>query len=352
VTQEPVNIAEKAHIYAISAAGPRGNDGIDPSLLNRFENLVLVCHDCHRTIDRTIKEGGRYSPERLQGWKRKHEERIEVATEIAPSKRSHVLLYGANIGKHKSPLQFADAAEAMFPDRYPAEDRGIELGMRNSAMEDHEVGYWDREAENLIALFEKRVREPLAAGLIEHLSIFGLAPQPLLMLLGALLIDIAPAQVFQRRREPPTWRWAEEDRGEDFIVREPRDAHGPPALVFSLSAIVHPDRIRSVNPELAIWEITISHPNNDFLQTRGQLEAFRRTMRPLLDRIKVRHGQDAELSLFPAMPVACAVELGRLRMPKADLPWIVYDQSPAMGFLPALRIPFVPSGAGRCRRVA
>ena len=28
---------------------------------------------------------------------------------------------------------------------------------------------------------------------------------------------------------------------------------------------------------------------------------------------------------FPVMPVSCAVELGRARMPKADMPWLIYD---------------------------
>jgi hypothetical protein len=53
------------------------------------------------------------------------------------------------------------------------------------------------------------------------------------------------------------------------------------------------------------------------------------------------------LSVFPAMPVACAVELGRIRMPKADLPWLVYDQIPGEGFVPALNIPFEGVAASR-----
>src|SRR4030095_31981 len=151
---------------------------------------------------------------------------------------------------------------------------------------DDDAGYWIREAENLIALFERRVRDPLADGVIGHMSVFALAPQPLLVLLGTLLIDIAPIDVFQRRREPPTWSWANDDGLKSaFVVREPEHVGGPPALAFSLSATISPDRIRSVNPDLAIWEVTLANPNNDFLQTRGQLESFRPTMRSLLARI-------------------------------------------------------------------
>jgi len=63
-------------------------------------------------------------------------------------------------------------------------------------------------------------------------------------------------------------------------------------------------------------------------------------MRPLLDRIKARHGQNTALHIFPAASVAVAVELGRVRMPKADMPWRIYDQVNSRGgFVPALSIP-------------
>ena len=51
------------------------------------------------------------------------------------------------------------------------------------------------------------------------------------------------------------------------------------------------------------------------------------------------HGQRTSLNIFPAMPVACAVELGRVRMPKADMPWVVFDQNNKRGrFIKALEI--------------
>src|SRR5882672_3978056 len=51
VTQEQVNIGQKAHIYSFSSEGPRGNRRISKDLINRLGNLMLVCHGCHRKID-------------------------------------------------------------------------------------------------------------------------------------------------------------------------------------------------------------------------------------------------------------------------------------------------------------
>lgn len=341
VTQEQVNIAQKAHIYAFSSDGPRGNKGIPKEKLNDLDNLMLVCHECHEKIDKE-KDGGRYTVTLLLAWKARHERRIDIVAEIDESKQSHVLVYGANVGDHSSPLKFADAANALFPERYPADDRAIELGLVNSAGADRDAAFWSAEAGNLVALFERRVRERLAAGQIDHLSIFALAPQPLLVLLGTLLTDIPRAEVFQLHREPAGWGWPASVSPPPFEVREPAPGNGPPALALSLSATVTDDRITSVIGEDAkIWSVTISCPNNDFLKSRGQLADFRALLRPLLDRIKARHGQGTLLHIFPAASVSVAVELGRVRMPKADMPWRLYDQVNARGgFVPALFIPY------------
>jgi hypothetical protein len=51
------------------------------------------------------------------------------------------------------------------------------------------------------------------------------------------------------------------------------------------------------------------------------------------------HGKDALLHVFPVMPVSLAVELGRARSPKAEMPWRIYDQVGALGgFVPAREI--------------
>ena len=81
-------------------------------------------------------------------------------------------------------------------------------------------------------------------------------------------------------------------------------------------------------------------PGNDFLKGRGQARLFRERVRYLLDQIKAVHGQNAILSVFPVMPVALAVDFGRVIMPKADLKMEIYDENRRLGgFEPALSLP-------------
>ena len=76
-------------------------------------NLLLLCHDCHKKID-AAKNGGRYSDKLLRQWKANHERRIATVTGIEPSKKSCVVIYGANIGDEASVLQSNQAKWALF----------------------------------------------------------------------------------------------------------------------------------------------------------------------------------------------------------------------------------------------
>lgn len=339
VTQEQVNTAQKAHIYAFSGGGPRHNAKI--SGINDLSNLILVCHGCHRKIDKE-KDGGRYTATLLKQWKKAHEQRVELVTAVKPEKKSWIVLYGANIGDHSSPLNYAEAATALFPERYPASDRPIELSTVGSSVKDRDAEFWARERTDLVRKFERRIRERITDGEISHLSVFGLAPQPLLILIGALLGDIVPTDVYQRHREPKaTWNWPPPQTSPAFEVKRPTNVTGRPALVVALSGTVTPDRVRAVlGDEASIWVVTVPRPHNDIVKSRQQLSEFRALLRPLLDEIKAIHGQTTPLHVFPVAPVAANIELGRVRMPKADMPWHVYDQiNERGGFVLALTIP-------------
>ncbi len=329
VTQEQVNISEKAHIYSFSENGPRGWGPFvtKKGELNSIENLMLVCHDCHKTIDQDAK-GERYSADLLIRWKKEHEDRIAIVTGVSPSKKSQVVLYGANISDQTSRLQPGAANDALFPEWYPATESPICLSMTWEG-KDHAPNYWATEAHNLRAAFNRQLRPLLDGAESPHLSLFALAPMPLMILLGALLTDKPPAQTYQLHREPhQTWKWLSHPDGFRYLINRPETYTQQPVLVISLSDHIAPSRVTAVlGEEVSIWELTIENPHNDFLKSQEQLSQFRATVRQLIVDIGKLHGKHTPLSIFPCMPVACSVDLGRIRMPKADSQWIIYDQN-------------------------
>jgi hypothetical protein len=339
LTKAEFNTSYIAHIVADSEDGPRGDKILSAKLAKDISNLMLMCDEHHRLIDKADVAG--HSISRLTGMKKKHESRIEIVSAISEEKQSHILLYGANIGSQSSPLSYREASEAMSPDRYPTDTHPITLGLLNSSFEDHNSNYWELENQQLVNIFNQQVRPRLKSGEIQHLSIFALAPQPLLMRLGFLLSDIQSSDVFQLRREPRSWKWEASSSQFEYKISAPSVvATGDAALVFSLSGTITNDRVNAaIGKEIPIWTVSIETPHNDFLRSRPQTEAFRRQMRTLLDRIKKAHGQNAKLHVFPAMPVALAVDFGKLVMPKADLKMLIYDENRKLGgFVPTLHV--------------
>lgn len=338
ITQESVNIAQKAHIYSVSPIGPRGNKGISPHELNDVSNLMLVCHACHEKIDADER---RYTPDLLRQMKEAHEKRINRVCQIGAEKGSHIVVYTANIGSNSPTVDYRQASQALFPERYPAEDRAITLGAIDSAHRDHDATFFQEETRGLERKFHEQLRPRIADGSVSHISLFAIAPQPLLMKLGSLLTDIEEVEVFQLHREPRTWRWVDSDTQLEYEIVEPEEQNAEAVcLVLELSGTISLERIADVTgARSAIWKLKIDNPNNDCIRSRDDLVQFRRTARILLDRIKARHGQNSTLHVFPAAPVSAAVEFGRIRQPKADLRWEVYDQLNRLGgFVSAVSI--------------
>ena len=330
VTQERVNISEKAHIYSFSEDGPRGWGPFKkaPESLNDVSNLMLMCHDCHKTIDQD-GDGDKYSASLLQQWKKEHEHRVVIVTGIATNRKSHVVFYGSNIGEQLSPLQQEDAMEAMFPERYPASENSVCLSM-SCSHEDKTPAFWESELAHLDRAFKQKILPLIESNQTKHFSLFCLAPIPLLIQLGSLFTDKISVDSYQPIREPQGWHWQKFPEGFEFIIKKPERVNGEPVLVISLSDIISHERIRKVMVEqVSIWELTVpkEHIGNDNIRNNAQLSMMRTIIRKLMVLIKEAHGSTTPLSVFPAMAVSCSIEMGRARMPKADMPWIIYDQN-------------------------
>src|SRR6185369_8118623 len=70
-----IHIAEIAHIIAVAGSGPRARATITQSDKGSYDNLILLCANCHTTID---KAPGDFPDNVIQEWKRKHVERIKL----------------------------------------------------------------------------------------------------------------------------------------------------------------------------------------------------------------------------------------------------------------------------------
>lgn len=335
---EDKNFGFVAHIVADTPGGPRGDAVRSRLLSDNPSNLMLMCYPHHKLID--VDDVTGHAEDRLLALKAAHEARVEIVTELHQDRASHVLRYSAGIGSHESPVRYEDISAAMLPNTYPAEGRRtIDIELRGLEHHDDQVDFWQIQSANLRSQFAKRVSERVQARDVSRLSVFALAPQPLLIELGRLLGDITPADVYQLHREPKGWRWAEDLGPIEYRLRRPSATRANVALVLALSATITDDRVVSaLGEEVSIWSVEALKPHNDVMRRVADLAEFRRLMRSILNDIKAHHGEQARINLFPALPVSAAVEVGRVWMPKADLPMVVFDQNRRAGFVRALDI--------------
>jgi hypothetical protein len=336
---DKLNTAYVAHIVAETEGGPRGDHTKSPILADNPDNLMLMCDSHHRLIDRD--ELHNYPEDRLIQIKQESERRIELATDMGPDRASNIVRYGATIGTNESVIAFSKCKEAIAPTHYCAAREPIDLSLSGLDLSDSDPDFYSLQAKNLRRQFEAKIKGRLESQEIGHISLFALAPMPLLIELGRLLSDITPTSVYQLHREEPTgWGWVLNDNSIEIKTKTLGKSKKQIALKLAISAKISDERITSVlGSDTSIWSIEAVDPHNDIIRSPEDLSSIRRILRSQLSAIKSTHGENAIINVFPAIPVSVAIELGRVWMPKADLPLCIFDQSyDSGGFVQRLQI--------------
>ena len=335
------NFGEVAHIIAASPDGPRGNEE-SADLRIDYSNLMLLCQRCHKEID---DDPARYSAELLRQWKQEHENRIESqtshSTEIC---KSTVVLFTVKIKDRITPINREAYRNAMFP-KYPV-DEGIVIDRQDFDRNGDEVE-WMVCARYIKRKIRGRVEEGIDQEDVKHFSVFAIGPMPLLMFLGKCIGDTIPANLYQSHRNiedtSQTWSWqAEEPETQTAYIVNPIkvvENSEKVAVILALSDTIGEDKYANfVDDTFSIYEITIENPSPHFLRNPKQLEHFSCEYRKLLNQVQATHGHRCKVFILPAVPVAIAVECGRVLLPTKDPEIFVCEYYDREGFRQVLKI--------------
>lgn len=341
VTLAEMNRSYIAHIIADSPGGPRGDEELSPKLAKEFSNLMLLCDTHHRLIDREDVAGHRV--ELLKRFKKDHEERIEHLSGLDSSRKSYIITFSTKIGRRKGDISPEQVRAAVLSqDMYPATLASINLDTTQNATTDRDALFWDTECRNIDSFVMTRLHGPGPDGKeMKHLSVFGLAPIPLLMYLGKRLGDILPMEIYQRHRASEDWIWSSTDEGNQKysleVICPARKGASNVILELSLSDTIDPDSIRRLlDDEFPWYRLSIPEPNRDHLKSKTQLCEFSDLYHRTLSQISADAGKDCSILLFPAVPVSAAIQMGRCLLPKADLRIQVYDFNRDVGWLESI----------------
>lgn len=320
VTKEKVNLAEKAHIYAFSAGGKR------PSLLrfspkiNDIDNLMLVCERCHKLIDSVETD---YTAEQLLVMKKEHEQRIANVATIKPDLQSEIVIFNANIANRAIKISDYAAKSAIIPEHYPARENPFNLSPEISLF-DNQDNYWDVIANHLECQWGQY--EPIIRD--KHISLFAVAPQPLLFKLGTLINRNYNVDVRQSQGSIDKWKWLcdkQTAKIETQIV-DAKDTTAEPIITFELTAKLSLDELREEIGEGIIYRITSEKCSSEIIKSRRDLRAAITEYRNALDSIRLAYDKDVKVKLVPIAPVSVSIEAGRQTM-KGDPQITIYDRN-------------------------
>lgn len=316
------NFSEAAHIVAFSPDGPRGNEA-RPADINEPDNLIVLCAIHHKLID---DDPGKHTKTALQEYKRQHERRIRLVTDMGPDRKTSVIIFTAPIrGQHVS-IPSSQIVEAVSPN-HPTDRDGFNIDLTNIA--DDSPTFIQTAADNI----SKKIHDFFSHGgkhNIQHVSLFALGPISLLTHLGHQLTNKVPLDLYQRHRDTENWTWKSKGKSVNYSFLTHRRCKGDKvALILSLSGTIHiADLPREVRSTRTIYEITLASPTTPkptFLRTKKDLENFRLAYQDALGTIIKTHGLIETIDLFPAVPAPIAVLCGRELLPKVHPALRVYD---------------------------
>lgn len=69
-----IHIAELAHVFAANDGGPRADPKLTEGERGAFENLIVLCANCHTKVD---KAPDAYPDAMMLGWKRDHAKKLQ-----------------------------------------------------------------------------------------------------------------------------------------------------------------------------------------------------------------------------------------------------------------------------------
>lgn len=324
------NFAQVAHIVAFSQDGPRGNSTRRPKNVNDIANLMLLCPACHKLIDDNPEK---YQIPILEGYKRRHEERIHHLTGLGPDLKTTIVQLKTRIAGQTVAIPATQVMKAITP-RYPLDAKGHVIDL--TAFENDGADFITtarREIEQKIArLYE----QGLDLAETRHISLFALAPIPLLMLLGSLLSNKVEVDLYQRHRDTEDWTWKTSGEPVEYQFIKVRDGTDTRkvTLLLSLSGKISLDTLPSEIDEcFTVYELTLARrePAPTFLRMREDLANFKQTYQTALRTISRAHAQAEAIHVFPAIPAPIAVLCGRERLPKIDPRFLVYDNDKRRG---------------------
>lgn len=323
ITSEELNDANIAHIVASSSNGPRGACN-SHELSDDINNLMLLCKTHHKLVDDNPEE---YTVERLTEMKLSQERKVKELLDAMQYSEALIVTLESSIKKEQTvKIDSKQAVHALRTTAHNPFDH-YETHIRFSSNSNYKDRQYWQEAENHL----NREIDNLINGLLQEnpkltIAIFSIAPIPLIMKLGYKLGDKRKILVFQKYREPDTWEWLSDSQTNSFSYEKIKRGNGTKvAVIVSVTSEIDLSRVMAIDDFDTIYHLKAENYGVNAIKSKEDLGCFWKQYQKLLDSIK-NNDHVEDVSLFPAVPVSAAYEMGRRCMPHTYPKITVYDE--------------------------
>ena len=328
-----VLMAELAHnVGALDGTNsPRSQIRSGDADLEGEENLLLLCHDCHKIIDNPDHVAF-FPPEKLREIKEAHELRVEMATENGGLTRTAALRVGSVVRGSVALASQREVAETLLAANYLGLVETERSGDFTCRLQGDAGGrgFWEAGQQRIDDTM-RLARQAIDSGDVEHLCVFAIAPIPLLVYLGWHLDDKTPTRIFQKHRDQFVgWSWAGQSEPVDFdvVLAEPDPEAADVVLICSVSSDVRVDRlpagIRDA-PQVRLQPAGEA-PSPTLVSHEETLVRFAVQWRAATSAAEARYPNAGRWHLVASSPVSVSIAMGRSLMRDVQPPVTVYQR--------------------------
>jgi hypothetical protein len=292
-------IGEMGHIAASSNAGPRAHLELDMRARDSYENLILLCRNCHRKVD-TLRLS--YPRERLLEIKANHEAWVRTAL---PERGFTNLRWNVLRLQGDFPFDPTTITEALSPDQ----DANV-LQISVSAVRES----WSSIQESLRTQIDTLIANSDAVA--SRVAVFPLAPVSACVYTGYLLTNRLNVRGFQYHRDQATWVWPKNLEGLTMPTVVEQVGSTPASaeifFLFELSAPVDAlETFKSRGKDCAVYRCSVPDLSTGWLKSKAQLDELGRKAREMFEAAAIRYPASPRWHIFYAGPAPGGVVVGQ-----------------------------------------
>jgi hypothetical protein len=296
-----VVIGDIAHIEAASDSGPRANMQQSRKVRDEYDNLILLCKNCHARLDGQKRAN---TVDAIRQLRNDHEAWVR---ESLPERGLSTVAWKVVVLQGSHPVDVELARAALSPDFLVSDPEVITVTPSTQSW--HAICHV--LADRVIRLFTKS--DPFDC----RFAVFPLAPVSACIALGYLLTNRPHVRLFQYDRDARSWAWPSSSETATPIAisdlpAEPIHDTVEVAFCLDFSARISEDVLTETGIDFArVIHVSVAQPNTEWLHEGSQLVDLARSVRQLFEKCVVLYPKSSKWHLFCAVPAAAAVAIGQ-----------------------------------------